>query len=145
MASNFYTESPWFDRSWTQEAPSNYQCWVRIWELLGFFNFLIEGKLLYSVVLVAAVLQCESALCIYVHLSSFLDSQEFKPVNPKGINLEYSLQGLMLKLKLHLATWCEEPTHWKWLWCWERLRARGKGGDRGWDDWIASLTQWAWI
>ena len=22
-----------------------------------------------------------------------------------------------------LATWCEEPTHWKRLWCWERLRA----------------------
>ena len=24
-----------------------------------------------------------------------------------------SLEGLMLKLKLHLATWCEELTHWK--------------------------------
>ena len=26
-----------------------------------------------------------------------------------------------------VATWCEEPTHWKRPWCWERLRARGKG------------------
>jgi len=28
-----------------------------------------------------------------------LDCKEFKPVNPKEINLEYSLEGLMLKLK----------------------------------------------
>ena len=84
MASNFCIESPWFDRSWTQKAPSNYQCRVGIWELLGFFNFLIGVKLLYNVVLVTAIQQCESAICIYVHLPSFLDSQEFKPVNPKG-------------------------------------------------------------
>ena len=32
-----------------------------------------------------------------------------------------------------LATWCEEPTHWKRSWCWERLKAGGEGGDRGWD------------
>ena len=32
-----------------------------------------------------------------------------------------------------LATWCEEPTHWKRPWCWERLRAGGEGGDRGWN------------
>ena len=28
--------------------------------------------------------------------------------------------------------------------CWERLRARGEGGDRGWDGLMASLTQWTW-
>ena len=27
----------------------------------------------------------------------------------------------------------------------ERLRARGEGGDRGWDDWMTSLIQWTWI
>ena len=41
-----------------------------------------------------------------------------------------------------LATWCKEPTHWKKPWCWERLRAGGEGDDRGWDGWMASLTQW---
>ena len=51
----------------------------------------------------------------------------------KEINPEYSLEGLMLKLKLqYLATWCKEPTHWKRPWCWERLKA-GEVGDRGWD------------
>ena len=33
-------------------------------------------------------------------LESPLDTKEMKPVNPKGINPEYSLEGLMLKLKL---------------------------------------------
>ena len=33
-------------------------------------------------------------------LKSPLDSKEIKPVNPKGINPEYSLKGLMLKLNI---------------------------------------------
>ena len=44
-----------------------------------------------------------------------------------------------------LATWYEEPTHWKRPWCWERLRAGGEVGNRGWDGWMASLTQWTWV
>ena len=33
-------------------------------------------------------------------LKSHLDCKEIKSVNPKGNNPEYSLEGLMLKLKL---------------------------------------------
>ena len=44
-----------------------------------------------------------------------------------------------------LATWCEEPTHWKRLWFWEGFKAGGKGDDRGLDGWMASLTQWTWV
>ena len=44
-----------------------------------------------------------------------------------------------------LATWCEEPTHWKRPWCSERLRARGERDDRGRDGWMASPTQWTWV
>ena len=63
----------------------------------------------------------------------------------KEINPEYLLEGLMLKLSSNtLASWCKEPTYWKRLWCWERLRAR-EGGDRRWDGWMASLTQWTWV
>ena len=40
-----------------------------------------------------------------------------------------------------LATWGKELTHLKRPWCWERLRAGGEGDDRGWDGWMASLTQ----
>ena len=64
----------------------------------------------------------------------------------KEISPEYSLEGLMLKLKLqyfgHLM-WrtdlLERP------WCLERLKAGGEGDDRGWDDCMASLTQWTWV
>ena len=49
----------------------------------------------------------------------------------KEINPEYSLEGLMLKLKLHiLTTWCEEVTLWKRPRNWGRLRARGEGVNR---------------
>ena len=44
-----------------------------------------------------------------------------------------------------LATWCKELTHWKRPWSWERLKAQGEGDDRGWDVWMASLTQWTWV
>ena len=63
----------------------------------------------------------------------------------KEIN-DYSLEGLMLKLKLqYLATWCEEPTHLKRSWWWERLKAGGERDDRGWDGWMASPTRWTWV
>ena len=46
-----------------------------------------------------------------------------------------------------LATWCEELTHWKRPWCWERLNTGEEGDDRGWDNWMALLTQWTrvWV
>ena len=36
-------------------------------------------------------------------------------------------------------------THWKRPWCWARLRAGGEENDRGWDSWVASLTQGTWV
>ena len=64
----------------------------------------------------------------------------------KEISPEYSLEGLMLKPNSNtLATWWEELTHWKRPQCWERLKAGGEGDDRGWDGWMASLTQWTWV
>ena len=44
-----------------------------------------------------------------------------------------------------LAIWWEELTHWKRPWCWERLKVGREGDDRGWDGWMASLTQWTWV
>ena len=46
-----------------------------------------------------------------------------------------------------LATWSKELTHWKRPWCWERSKAGREGNNRGWDAWMASLTQWAsvWV
>ena len=61
----------------------------------------------------------------------------------KEINTEYSLEGLMLKLKHqcfgHLMQRSDSL---------ERilmLEGRRRRGDRGWDGWLASLTQWTWV
>ena len=78
-----------------------------------------------------------------------MDCKEIKQSILKEINPEYSLAGLMLKLKLlyfgHLITkgWLSR----KRPWCWERLKAGGKGDktNRGWDGWMDSLIQWKWV
>ena len=67
----------------------------------------------------------------------------------KEISPGYSLEGLMLKLKLqyfgHFMRRVDslEKTHWKN--CWEGLGAGGEGDDRGWDGWMASPTRWTWV
>ena len=65
-------------------------------------------------------------------LESLLDCKEFKPVNPKG-NQSWIFIGRTdtETSSSTLATWLEEPTHWKRPWCWERLK-EGEGGGRGW-------------
>ena len=64
----------------------------------------------------------------------------------KEISPEYSLEGLMLKLKLqYFGHLIEELTHLKSPWCWKRLKARGEGDDRGRDGWMVSPTQWTWV
>ena len=64
----------------------------------------------------------------------------------KEINPEYSLEGLMLKLKLqYFGTWCEEAIHWKRHWCCARVKAEAEGDNIGWDGLMASLTQWTWV
>ena len=66
----------------------------------------------------------------------------------KEISPEYSLEGLMLKLKLqyfgHLM-WRDDSLEKTWERCWERLKAGGEGDDRGRDRWMASLTQSTWV
>ena len=64
----------------------------------------------------------------------------------KEISPEYSLERLMLELKLqYLAIWCEGLTHWKRPWCWERLKVGGERDDREWDGWMAPPTWWTWV
>ena len=63
----------------------------------------------------------------------------------KEINPEYSLEWLMLKLKLqYFSHPMQSLLFGKKFWCWERLKG-GEGDDRGWDGWMASPTQWTWV
>ena len=64
----------------------------------------------------------------------------------KEINPEYSVKVLMLKLKLQyfgLLMWRANSSE-KTLMP-GRIEGRRRTGDRGWDGWLASLTQWTWV
>ena len=79
-------------------------------------------------------------------LESLLDCRRSNQSILKEISPGCSLEGLMLSWNSNvLATSCEELTHWKRLWCWEGLGAGGEVDKRGWDGWMASLTQWTWV
>ena len=66
--------------------------------------------------------------------------------NLKEINPEYSLEALMLKLKLqyfgHLI--CRTDSLEKTLMM-GKIESRRRRDDRGWDGWMASPTQWTWV
>ena len=77
-----------------------------------------------------------------------LDCKEIQPVHSKG-DLPWVFFGRNDAKAETPVLW---PLHAKsWLigkdWCWERLGAGGEGDDRGWDDWMASLTRstWVWV
>ena len=63
----------------------------------------------------------------------------------KKVSPEYSLEGLMLKLKLKYFGHLRQRTLLKRPWWWDRLKAEGKRENRGWDGWMASLTHWTWV
>ena len=64
----------------------------------------------------------------------------------KEISPGCSLEGMMLKLKLqYFGHLMRRVDSLKRLWCWEGVGAGGKGDDRGWDGWMASLTRWTWV
>ena len=62
----------------------------------------------------------------------------------KEISPHYSLEGLMLKLKLqyfgHLLWRTDSLEKTLML-----FTAGGEGDNRGWDGWMAWLTQWTWV
>ena len=64
----------------------------------------------------------------------------------KEINPEYSLERLMLKLKLqyfgHLMGRTDSFEKTLML---GKIEGRRRMSDRGWDGWMASLTQWTWV
>ena len=73
-----------------------------------------------------------------------LDCQEIKPANPKG-NQPWVLTG---RIDAEASILWSPDMKSELIgkdWCWERLKAGGEGDDRGWDGWMASLTQWTWV
>ena len=82
-------------------------------------------------------------------LQSPLDCKEIKPVNPKKkkksvLNIHW--KDWLLKLKLqyfgHLMWRMDSLEKTLML---GKTEGRRRRGDRGWDGWMASLTQWTWV
>ena len=64
----------------------------------------------------------------------------------KEISPEYSLEGLMLKLKLQYFVHLMIRTDWlERILMLGMIESRRRREDRGWDGWMASLTQWTWV
>ena len=90
---------------------------------------------------------CFGVMVLEETLESPLDSKEIKPVSSKRN------QPWIFTERTDAEA--EAPKLWppdvksqltgRKPWCWERLRARGEGDGKGWDGWMASLTQWTGI
>ena len=82
-------------------------------------------------------------------IESLLD-KEIKPVNPKGNKAWIFIRRTVSEAEAPIL-WPPNAKSqlimvcWKWSWCWERLRAGEEEGNRGWDGWMGSLTQWTWV
>ena len=76
-------------------------------------------------------------------LENLLDCKEIQSVNPER-NQPWIFIGRTDAEASILSTWWKELIHWKRRWCWERLKAEEEG-NRGWDGWMASPTQWTWV
>ena len=89
---------------------------------------------------------CFWAVVLEKTLESPLDCKKIQPVHSEG-DQPWDFFG---RTDAKAATPILWPLHVKsWLIgkdsCWEGLGAGGKGDDRGWDGWMASLTRWAWV
>ena len=71
-------------------------------------------------------------------LESHLDCKEIRPVHPKGNQSWIFIERTDAKAEA-LVLWPLDAKSRAKDWRQER------GDDRGWDCWIASLTQWTWV
>ena len=79
-------------------------------------------------------------------LETPLDFKEIQPVHPKEICPEYSLEGLILKLKFqYFGHLMQRTDSFEKTLMLGKTEGGGEGDDRGWDGWMASSTQWTWV
>ena len=79
---------------------------------------------------------------VLIHLSIH---PSIKPVL-KEINPEYSLEGLMLKLKFQCCGHLMQTANsLEKTWMLGKIEGRRRRGGRGWDGWMGSPAQWTWV
>ena len=76
-------------------------------------------------------------------LESPLDFKEIQPVHPKGDQSWVFLGRTDVEAETPIL-WATDAKS-SLIWCWERLKVGGEGDHRGWDGWMASLTQWTHV
>ena len=72
-----------------------------------------------------------------------LGSKEIKPVNPEGNQFRIYFGRTDAEAETPIL-WPPDVKNWL-IWitaCWESLKVGREGDDRGWDGWMAALTQW---
>ena len=77
-------------------------------------------------------------------LESPLDGKEIKSVNPKGNQLWIFTGRTDTKTEAPVL-WSPDAKSQLIRKDWERLKGGREGDDRGWDGWMALLTQWTWV
>ena len=91
--------------------------------------------------------QCFWTAVLEKTLESPLDCKEIQQVHPKGDQSWVFIGRTDVEAETPIL-WPPDVKSWliwKDLDSWERLRTEGEGDDRGWDGWMASLTQWTWV
>jgi len=92
------------------------RCWSKVKDEVN------SGNLMCNLVITASI--------TVVYIWKLLRVRRSNQSILKEINSEHSLEGRCWSWSSKtLATWCEEPTHWKRPWCWERLKAGGVGDE----------------
>ena len=138
---------------WSGSAVIRNSVWLCQW-----FVFPLQWN--YSVCTQLAVTESFLALCHIFYssdeiikslfwdlldLPSPLNCKEIQPVHSEGDQPWVFIGRNDAKAETPVLWPPHAKTHWKRLWCWEGLGAGGEGDDRGWDGWMASLTQWTWV
>ena len=83
----------------------------------------------------------------FIHCVAFAPMSKSVPYIYIGLFLDFSILLICLFFAITTLSWLigKELTQWNIPWFWERLNTGGEGGDRGWDGWMASSTQWTWV
>ena len=78
-------------------------------------------------------------------LESPLDCKEIKPVHPRGRQLRIFIWRTDIEAEAPVLWPPDTKNKLEKNLMLGKIEARGEGGNRGWDGWMASLTQWTWV